>query len=156
MKHSLFMFAAAHSACAASMAAFALPPSYRFTAIGYDRTISASQHKRVLFHATMVAPAQAAALGLGVGVSILTWLRQLNRYEEQAAILSSVQWTEAVDGLEDDDADACVLIGEEVAQEGRRWFACKHPPGDDSDMECTKNESIVADTWLCKEPKTKK
>ena len=63
-----------------------------------------------------------------------------------------------VDKVDDSEADACVLIGEENDSDGKAWFVCNEPASS-PDMEC---ESVAAygnvnggtqEEFLCKTPK---
>ena len=97
------------------------------------------------------APLLLPGIALGV-ISILGISK--NRSEREKFL--SMTW---FDPPEDDDADGCVLIGEEAAPDGKQWFVCSEPSG--ADMECEKVDNygspklVDRDTsdYLCKQPK---
>jgi len=76
-------------------------------------------------------------------------LRQRKQAREQEEAFYSMQWTAPPDT---DSGEACVLIGEEAATDGRQWFACTEP---DPSIECelVSNNPAESPEYLCKAPK---
>mmetsp|Transcript_56278 Transcript_56278/g.93071 ORF Transcript_56278/g.93071 Transcript_56278/m.93071 type:complete len:185 (+) Transcript_56278:27-581(+) len=85
-------------------------------------------------------------------VGIFAVVRGAVTQAKASKTLATMTWADVSDV---NDADACVLIGEEAEEDGRSWFACSDVP-QDSDVECTLNDtnpnSPIA-TWLCKAPR---
>jgi hypothetical protein len=95
-------------------------------------------------------------LALGAAIAAV-WARGVVKKEKEAKELAQVEWKGAADEVEVAGDDACVIIGEEKAKQGRWWFLCSSKP-DDPALDCKQDDSMQAgaeEAWLCKTPKTK-
>lgn len=106
----------------------------------------------------MVLPVPPMKLMVGVGLAVAS-IRQIFKAEDDAERFATMSWAEPLDSDED---EACVLLGEEDAPDGKTWFVCNEP-SDDPNTECTKEtvgiDAMTAETetaYLCKAPKVRK
>jgi len=92
----------------------------------------------------------------GIGAAALSFLG-FRRMNGQRAKFFSMDWAEADDAAGD---EACVLIGEEQAKDGKAWFVCTDA-SEDPAMDCSPAESFGGawadntDEYLCKTPKVR-
>ena len=105
-----------------------------------------------------VLPAAIAALPVApvvgsaaIGTMALLGIRR--QRQEQKAFFS-MEWNQNV---EDEDAEECVILGEETAGNGKIWYVCNEK-SEDSNMDCQPvsgygNPDSQDDQWLCKQPK---
>ena len=86
-----------------------------------------------------------------VGASALALLG-IRRANNEREAFYSMDWRD-VDL--DEGAEACIILGEETAENGKTWFVCSEP-SQDAGMDCSPVEgygNIDGGEWLCKQDK---
>ena len=79
------------------------------------------------------------------GVVAVLGFRQVLKQDEDP----EMQWYAPQD---ESDPDSCLLIGEEVAEDGKTWYVCSDKQTG-SEADCSKDVSLGSEDWVCKVPK---
>ena len=97
------------------------------------------------------APPPKAALPLVpiVGLLSVATLAGLRKASRERDNFYSMDWSGEA---EDSDGEACVLIGEEAAADGKSWFLCQSPAAG-ADCEPVESFGGGEEELLCKVPK---
>ena len=100
--------------------------------------------------ALMPVAAQCAP-AVALSAFALLGIRRARR-EERAFF--SIDWRTDI-SAEEEEAEACVVIGEETVQNGKVWYVCseKMPDEDCTPVAGWGNPDHLDDQWLCKQPK---